>query len=382
MRLLCILSAGEPHPSSRLRILQHVNLLNSRGIDVEVFNAKRRGVIDSIRLARLTRSFDAVLIQRKLFARFKIGPLLGSTPVLFDMDDALFEVSPDERARFGIDRAEKRAESRRSRLRFILERSRLATVGNEYLAAYASRHAPAVSVVPTAVDLAPFRDELIATADRRRDRREGVRLGWIGTRPALHYLKGLAGPLREVCARTAGVSLVQISNEFVEIPGIVSEKRTWSAQSEVTDLLDLDIGLMPLDDTGFSRGKCGFKILQYQAAALPVVCTPVGVNCTLVRDGVDGFHASNGREWVDRILRLVGDPGMARAMGRAGRESVGAGYHAGSIGGRLADLVTRVIDPNLRQGTAVPGLPGAQDRSSFQVRKARTARTPARTRGS
>ena len=193
MRLLCVLNGGVDHPSSRLRIVQHLDHLKEHGIDADVFVAKGTRAVDLADLARRARRSDAVLVQKKLFSRWKLPLLLGPAPLLFDLDDAVFAVSPDERERFGEARAEARARSRRGRLAAVLRRSRRVIAGNPFLADYASRYTRDVAVLPTGVDLRPFPEEAIAQA---RQARLGAasRIGWVGSRPSLRYLGSLAEP--------------------------------------------------------------------------------------------------------------------------------------------------------------------------------------------
>jgi Glycosyl transferases group 1 len=340
VRLLCVLNGGAGHPSSRLRVLQHLEVLKERGIDAEVFVAKRRRLSDLADLARKARRSDAVLVQKKLFARWKLPLLLGTAPLVFDFDDAIFAVSPDERERFGEERASRRAASRRARLAAVLRRAVRVIPGNRYLADHAARYASDVTVLPTAVDLGPFQAPALARARAARGARgRPSRVGWIGSRPSLRYLRPLAGPLRSVLGGSPGGRFVQICNEFVDFPGVPTETIAWSAEGEAPALLDLDIGVMPLDDTPFSQGKCGLKILMYQAAGLPVVCSPVGANRDLVQENETGFFARTEDEWVTALRRLIADPDLARRMGERGRARVETNHSAAVVGARLADLL-------------------------------------------
>ena len=339
MRLLCVLNGGVEHPSSRLRVLQHLDRLKNSGIDADVFVAKGRPAADLADLARRARRSDAVLVQKKLFARWKLPLLLGPAPVLFDLDDAVFAVSPDERERFGEERAERRAASRRRRLAAVLRRSHGVIAGNHFLADHAARFAREVSVVPTGVDLRPFSDDALQRArEARRSRRGRPRVGWLGSRPSLRYLPALADPLRRVLSETGGV-FVQICSEFADLPGVPTESIKWSLAGEATALLDLDVGVMPLDDSPFSQGKCGLKILMYQAAGLPVVCSPVGANRDLVRENETGFLARSADEWAAHLRRLLGDAPLALRLGERGRAQVEASYEASIVASRLAELV-------------------------------------------
>jgi glycosyltransferase involved in cell wall biosynthesis len=355
VRLLCVLNGAAEHPSSRLRVLQHLEVLKARGVLAEVFVAKRRRAADLADLARRARRSDAVLVQKKLFSSWKLPLLIGPTPLVFDFDDAIFEVSPDEIERFGDERARRRAASRARRLAAVLRRSRRVIAGNRFLADHAARFARDVVVLPTAVDLRPFPRAALARARaNRQERRAAPRIGWVGSRPSLRYLLPLAAPLRRLFENLPGGRFVQICNEFVDLPEVPTQKIEWTLEGEAPALLDLDIGLMPLDDSPFSRGKCGMKILMYQAAGIPVVCSPVGANAELVQEGETGFFARTGEEWIDRLRRLVADPEMAGRMGERGRLSVETRYEAGVIGSRLADLILGASSRSSRTETAAP----------------------------
>jgi len=344
VRLLCVLNGGPDHPSSRLRILQHLESLKEAGIDAEVFVAKRRRAADLADLARRARRVDGVLVQKKLFARWKLPLLIGSAPLVFDFDDAVFAVSPDERERFGEERAQHRAASRRRRLAAVLRRSRRVIAGNRYLADHARRFARDVVVLPTAVDLGPFPADSIERAVAARSSRAGApRIGWVGSRPSLRYLRPLAEPLARVLASFPAGRFVEVCNEFVDLPGVATEKVTWSAAGEAGALLDFDVGVMPLDDDPFSQGKCGLKILMYQAAGLPVVCSPVGTNRDLVMDGESGFFARSPEEWADRLSRLLADPALARRLGERGRARVEREFSAAAVGPRLAETIVEAV---------------------------------------
>ena len=355
MRLLCVLNGGADHPSTRFRVLQHLDRLRAAGIEPDVLVAKREEGYGPIALRRRAGRSDAVLIQKKLFAPWKLHLLPNGVPVAFDFDDALFEVSPSESVRYGEEKAERRAAARRRRLRAVLGRAALVLAGNRFLSEQAARLAkaagPRIEILPTGVDLRPFPEERIrAAAAHRAASTGGPRIGWIGSRASLRYLAALASPLRAACARVPGARLVQVCNDFLDLPGVPTEKVTWSAEREADDLLGFDIGLMPIDDRPFSRGKCGLKILQYQAAGVPVVCSPVGANLEIVEPEKTGLFASGETEWTQGIVRLLQDPERGRRFAAAGRARVESIYSADRIGGRLAETLMTLAKPSRRRG--------------------------------
>jgi glycosyltransferase involved in cell wall biosynthesis len=344
MRLLCVLNGGADHPSTRFRVLQHLDRLRAHGIDPEILVAKRAEGYGTLALRRLAARADAILIQKKLLAPWKLRLLPPGVPVAFDFDDAIFEISPSEIARHGPEKAARRAAARRRRLAAVLGRAALVLAGNRFLADHAARlagpAAPRIELLPTGVDLAPFPEERVrAAAARRAVSTDGPRIGWIGSRASLRYLGALAAPLRAACARVPGARLVQVCNEFLDLPGVPTEKVAWTAEREADDLLGFDVGLMPIDDRPFSRGKCGLKILQYQGAGVPVVCSPVGANREIVEDGVTGLFAAGDGEWAQAIVRLLGDRDRARRLAAAGRARVESLYSAERIGTRLAEAL-------------------------------------------
>ena len=360
MRVLCVLNGGPDHPSTRFRVLQHVEAWRRRGLTVDLLVAKRGEGYGLLTLRRRALDADVVLLQKKVLDPWKLRVLPRRVPLLFDFDDALFEATPDEEDDLGPLRAAKRARRRRLRLAATLARATCVIAGNRFLEAHACAVAERVTVVPTAVDLAPFGVAVVEeAAARRRARSAAPRIGWIGSRSSLRYLRSLAPALRAAVGRLPGARVVLICNDFVDLDGVPLEKRLWSAEREAADLLDLDVGLMPLDDRPFSRGKCGLKILQYQAAGVPVVCSPVGANRDIVRDGATGLFADGMAAWTEAVVRVATDPGLADRLSRAARTEVRERYAAPVIGARLATL----FEETVRGAASGPG-PGARAAAS------------------
>ena len=151
-------------------------------------------------------------------------------------------------------------------------------------------------------------------------------MGWIGTKGNLKYLRKLESVFEALRQRFPRIKLKIVSNDFYDSPHLPIIKKPWRLEDENDDLVSFDIGLMPLDDDLWSRGKCGLKIIQYLSVGVPVVCTPVGINSDIVKDGENGFWATNHQEWVDRLSNLIQDPGLRLQMGLKGRETVEREY--------------------------------------------------------
>ena len=341
MRLLIITRNDSPdHASFRQRILVHLDALRAAGIECNVVRLPR-GIWDRRRLFASARRYDAVLLHRKLLnASDEFWMRRFGVKVVFEIDDAMmysdrkpFETS---RIRFG-------------RLRRTMRRSELVIAGNTYLAEHAQRYGVPTEVLPTGLDLEPYRVE----PPQRDD--ETIRLVWIGSGSTLVYLREIRPALEELGRRWPHIVLRIICSDFLDLDSMQVEKKTWSRDTEAIDLMTSDIGLAPLPDNPFTRGKCGFKILQYQAAGLPVVASPVGVNAEYVRDGVTGCLVRNHREWVEAISGLIEDSDRRKAMGQAGRRDVEA-FDVHTLSNRFYALIAGYIESNRGPaGTVRPG---------------------------
>ena len=186
----------------------------------------------------------------------------------------------------------------------------LVTAGNERLAAMAGRWTRRVAVVPTTVEL--------PAAPPRADGRHGRTLVWIGLPQNLPYLDLVRPALARLARRYPDLRLRVVCSQWPDWPEVPIERVAWSAATEAESLATAGIGLMPLSDDAWTRGKCSFKLLQYMAQGLPCVASPVGTNVEVVRDGVTGFLAATVDEWEAGLGRLLADAGLRRAMGVAG----------------------------------------------------------------
>ena len=192
-----------------------------------------------------------------------------------------------------------------------------------------------MTLIPTTIDTDLYRPE------RRRPRDDGtVTIGWTGSHSTARHLERLRPALTELAARQP-FRLIVIGANTPPIPGAVVEARRWSAETEVDDLSDVDIGIMPLPDDAWSRGKCGLKALQYMGLGIPAVVSPVGVNTEIVVDGVNGLIAGTDDEWIDRLVTLMNDAALRKKLGSAARESVEQRYSAKQIAPKVAAIFRR-----------------------------------------
>ncbi|MDW8344692.1 MAG: glycosyltransferase family 4 protein, partial [Verrucomicrobiae bacterium] len=187
-----------------------------------------------------------------------------------------------------------------------------------------------VTVVPSTIDLSRY--PISYTKNRT------PRVGWIGSRTTLPYLKPLGPIFQEL-----GIKPLVIAAGDPCILGFPVEFREWRLEREQADLANISIGVAPLPDSPWERGKCGVKILQYMAMGIPVVASPVGVQSDLVQDGVTGFLARDLNDWRDRLQRLLTDPDLCAQMGAAGRLRVEREFTVEMAAKKVADVLFSVV---------------------------------------
>lgn len=339
-------------PSSRLRSLQYIPLLKEQGIDVEVRELFPDAYLDSLyggrakaaryqglwysgkRMLQMLRDedFDLVWIEGELFPYLPIwieSALLRSRrPYVVDYDDALFhryDLSSSALVRGLLGR----------KIDQVMRGAFCVMVGNGYLAERASSAgAQRIEIIPTVVD-----DDRYDVADRGADEKPVI--GWIGSPATEDYVLDYRELLEKVCIDNhARLMLVGARDEAVEcFDSLTPEVVAWSEDTEAEAIGRMDIGIMPLRDSPWERGKCGYKIVQYMACGLPVVASSVGANVDIVRHGESGFLASNDREWVASLQELIDNPPLRQRMGRAGRGYVEDHYSVRQQAPRLAALL-------------------------------------------
>jgi glycosyltransferase involved in cell wall biosynthesis len=355
LRILMLPRYDAAGASSRIRMLQYISALAAQAIEVTVAPLLDDGYVDDLYAGKVSawkvanayarrvvtlltaRGYDAVWLEKELFpwmpAWLEAWLLPAKAAVVADYDDAVFHRYDQHRSRIvrwllggKIDQVMRRADS--------------VTAGNEYLAERARRAgAPHVQVLPTIVDLERYRP-LPSGPDA-----DHVVIGWIGSPATAHYLHQISGPLAALASRHP-IRCVAIGANADQLQGTPFEAWPWSEATEVELLRRIDIGIMPLPDAPWERGKCGYKLIQYMACGLPVVASPVGVNRDIVQAGRNGELAETSGEWEQALERLVSDPDLRRRMGAAGRRRVEETY---SIQAQVAGLVGLFRDLSRRQ---------------------------------
>jgi len=306
-RSVLFVSKGKDSPSTRYRAINYFPLLRQHGWEASHITDDRTA--DSHRrILAAAREADAVVILRRT-PGWWYGRRLrkASRLLIFDMDDAIFV------PRSGL------FSRRPARFRHVIKRCDYVWAGNSYLAAAALRFNDRVSRVPTSIEIERYQP----VSNKPQER---VVLVWIGSRSTRKYLTDILPALEQACTECKTLRLRVIADFVLQSDILPIENVAWSQATEVDALATATIGIAPMRDDLWTRGKCGLKVLQYMASGLPVITSPVGVNRDLVETGVTGLHAGSIQQWVDAIHTLAHDPAMVTSMGAAGRQKCESGY--------------------------------------------------------
>lgn len=336
--------------SSRLRFLDFLPALDAAGLRVtaaplfgdsylhDLYAGRRQSPAKlaaayARRVGRMLGAgrFDLVWLEKEALPWLPAGferALLGRVPYVMDLDDAWFH-------RYGRHRSALVRGLLGRKLETLARHARLVVAGNEHLAGWArDSGARAVTLIPTVIDLDRYPPPARPAEGRP------FTIGWMGSPSSAPYL-AQAG---EALATLGGdARLLLVGAHGAEPPDLAARipvlNERWSEERETALLARFDVGIMPLLDGPWERGKCGYKLIQYMAAGLPVVASPVGVNTTLVREGENGFLAADPAQWARAFARLAADPGLRARMGAAGRRLVEERYCLQAVAPLLAETL-------------------------------------------
>lgn len=316
--------------ASRYRVLQYIPYLESQGVEVAV-SPYPSTLSENLRFFRTLPDYSAVFLQRKRFTGIRLALLRKrARRILYDFDDSvMFRNSMAGRPE---------SRTRMKRFTRMVKASDFVVAGNEFLKTKVLPLNPNVEVIPTTIDLDRYPQKESRTTEGK------VTLGWIGDHGSIYYLEKMKPIFEEIGKRHPQAELKIVCDNFFDCQNLHVEKRAWSSETEIGDLLSFDIGVMPLAEDPWSWGKCGLKIIQYQGVGIPVVCTPVGVNRDLVEDGVNGFWARTPEEWTEKLSILINDPLLREKMGTEGRRRVREGYVLQVCAPRLLSILKRTVE--------------------------------------
>jgi glycosyltransferase involved in cell wall biosynthesis len=359
MRLLVLTRYGRLGASSRMRFLQYLPSLRAAGLQATVsplfsdayveglqYGRRKPGEVLRAYASRTLRlleqgNHDLLWIEKECLPwlpSWVEQALLGRCkPFVLDYDDAVFHQYDQHRltmvrAVLGLKHQQ------------LIRGAALVVAGNDYIADYARAvGAHRVEILPTVLDMVRYTPRSALAAPP-----EGPgHVGWVGQRATAAFLQPLAPVFQSLLLEgTARFTAIGIDAAALELP---MDSLPWSEATEAEDIARFDIGIMPLVDAPFERGKCGYKLIQYMASGLPVVASPVGVNRQIVEHGVNGFLAETLEDWKIDLRTLCANPALRARMGAAGRRKVEQHYSLQATAPRLSriliDAAARNRDP-------------------------------------
>ncbi len=350
MKILFVIPYGPHTPSGAVRVLQYLKSMQEKNIRHTVLSYRSPWILEYLRYERprtagrrwlsrrivglflnrlemlesyrtsfverlivsLAPSHDAVFFQWVLPSMEVVEKLKKkAAPLIYDFDDAVYLLEPE-------------------RWKAMVQSASHVVAGNPFLAEQARRLNPRCTCVPSSVDL-----EKYAWKERdpvRKGPPEKTTVGWIGSGSTLKYLQVLVEPLKALAAKGYSLELLIAGTDHCDdsVPrfeGVnVVKIPVYSGERIPAIAEKMDIGVMPLHDTEWERGKCAMKAIVYMAAGVPAVCSRVGEAVNLIDDGVNGFLAGSPAQWEEKIRALIDDPLLRRDMGKRGRETVEGGY--------------------------------------------------------
>ena len=352
MRVVAFTKYGAEAASTRQRLLQYLPALGEAGISVEwhplLDDDYVRGLTRGDRPSRVTiarryiermrqllrvRGADLLWVYAELFpylpAAFERLAFAARVPVVYDFDDAFFH-QYDETRRPLV------RHMLAGKLEPLLRGAAACACGNAYLRDYADRFCDRTTILPTVVDTDAY---LPAVGEKNGP----VSIGWIGTPSTWNYVRPILPVLAELAAerdirvRVVGAGAAAMADRFGGLDLV-----DWREETEIAEVQRMDIGIMPLPDEAWARGKSGYKLVQYMACGLPVVASPVGVNAEIVAEGETGLLARTLDEWRRALATLLDDALLRRTMGENGRVRAEAHYSLKQCAPHMVELFRTV----------------------------------------
>lgn len=327
---IAALTGGQNTPSTRFRIRQHITRLKTYGIEVRehlpVFG-KSCGLPSPFKAAARipaifeTRNADVVWLNKLLVQGYETFERLLKRPRVLDVDDAIWLNLP-----FGKIAAP-----------HIAKGMDTIIAGNEYLADYFDKYCKDIHIVPTAIDLDRFKVRGLPEFEP-----EKFVIGWTGLACNYKFIKPILPALHRFMTDHKRAEMLLISNKPWKQKLLPPEKiryTQWTVENETILLHEMSVGIMPLTDDKWTRGKCSFKMLQYMASGIPVIASPVGMNAQVFEKGEIGFPAMTNDQWYDALKTLYENWSLQQQMGQTGRNIVEKFYNTDTVAKQLAEIL-------------------------------------------
>lgn len=342
-------------PGQRFRIEQWGPYLEDQGIVLEYLPFADRALIELLpqpgkQVAKATammcaflrrfreainwKKYDVIYLYR---AASIVGPAFLETllpllqrPIIYDFDDAIFHLDTHPANRnFGWLKFPGKTGT-------ICRLSSHVIAGNNYLADYARQYNKNVTIIPSSIDTNVYE------ARHKKESQKRAVVGWTGSSTSQSHLESFT-PLLHELLQQRDVELHVISDRKPELPGVPVTWHRWSPETEISDLARFDIGIMPMPDDQWSRGKCSMKALLYMAMGIPTICSAVGMNREVIQHGENGFLASTNEEWLNCLNALINDTALRRRLGAAGRQTIEAQYSMRHCAVQFANVIRETV---------------------------------------
>lgn len=357
MKVLFIVPYPTEGPSFRYRVEQFLPYLREKGIEYRVssfmssqfynffYDRKKRDALKLLGfLAQGTLrrtldvfradSYDLIFVHLE---GFPVGPPVFEwlctrlkKPIIFDLDDAIFM-----KKKVGSENRLVNILKYPAKIPQIIGLSSQVIVCNDYLKEYAARYIPKerIHVIPTSLDLERFRLKEVRSSNDR------LTIGWIGSHTTAAYLELLNGVFEQLSRKYDFVLKVVGAGREFSIPGVQVINQQWSLERDVQEFHSLDIGVYPLPNDEWIKGKTGFKTCQYLSVGVPCVVSNAGRNKEIIQDGVNGFLAGSEQEWMEKLTRLIEDEGLRNRFAAAGRKTIEERFSVKSNAPRLLKII-------------------------------------------
>lgn len=343
MKILFLTAGPQILASSRTRVYQYLPCLKQEGIGFKVINFNSynacRSMLDKtgtssgrkllnkvysflgiLRFLLLARSYSVVFIQKVLLPGFILDILsFLNDNIIFDFDDAIF-TNPKAVKRF---------------IRTV-KKSKYVILENDFNRSFVQEYNKNILTITGPIDTNRY-----SLSNKNEDNGRIV-IGWIGSQDSFDYLNPLLDIFRNLSRKHKNLNIEVIGAKKVDVGEFNLIVKDWQFETEVSDLHRFDIGIMPLPDDEWSKGKGGYKLLQYMSVGIPCVASSVGINQKIIREGLNGFLATENKEWEEKLSKLIENPQLRRKMGINGREIAVKEYSVEANARRFIAMLRKV----------------------------------------
>ena len=353
--LFVCLHRPDRSPSQRFRFEQYISILQKAGYETRFsflldsksdkkfyqkgqllskFGILVRSIWLRFRESFLQKPADVVFVQRECFmlgTAFFEKRFSKRSKLIFDFDDSIWmqNISEGNRLFAFLKDAGKTSK--------IISYADLVFAGNDYLSRFAKQYNQAVHIVPTTIDTDAYLPVEYA-------KQGPVRIGWSGSFTTIQHFQTAIPALFRIKKKYGNrVEFIVIGDKNYSHPELGIKGQGWNLETELIDLRKIDIGIMPLPDDEWAKGKCGLKGLQYMALGIPTIMSPVGVNTEIIQDGENGFLASTEDEWVSKLSILIDEQEMRMRIGKNGRKTVDEKYSVKANAPLYLELFNKVL---------------------------------------